>query len=105
MFFSLVSLLLNVSSRLGGILLMIGVAFALEIFIEGLEIWGPKRTPLFRLLAFIGNSDYRDFGDCLRCQSFDSPTAVLDRCIRNVCDHRLSINLSDHALCHGHQSI
>ena len=47
MFFSLVSLLLNVSSRLGGILLMIGVAFALEIFIEGLEIWGPKRTPLF----------------------------------------------------------
>ena len=59
MFFSLVSLLLNVSSRLGGILLMIGVAFALEIFIEGLEIWGPKRTPLFRLLAFIGNSDYR----------------------------------------------
>ncbi|BAQ25125.1 rhamnose-glucose polysaccharide biosynthesis protein RgpB [Streptococcus troglodytae] len=59
MFFSLVSLLLNVSSRLGGILLMIGVAFALEIFIEGLEFWGPKRTPLFKLLAFIGNSDYR----------------------------------------------
>ncbi|EHJ51548.1 glycosyl transferase N-acetylglucosaminyltransferase RgpG [Streptococcus macacae NCTC 11558] len=59
MFFSLVSLLLNVSSRLGGILLMAGVAFALEIFIESLEIWGPKRTPLFKLLAFIGNSDYR----------------------------------------------
>lgn len=38
---------------------MLGVGFALEVFIEGLEIWGPKRTPLFKLLAFIGNSDYR----------------------------------------------
>lgn len=59
MFFSLVSLLLNVSSRIGGILLLIGVAFALEIFIEGVEIWGPNRTPLLKLLKFIGNSDYR----------------------------------------------
>ncbi len=59
MFFSLVSLLLNVSSRIGGVLLLIGVAFALEIFIEGVEIWGPNRTPLLKLLKFIGNSDYR----------------------------------------------
>lgn len=57
--FSLTSLLLNVSSRLGGILLMIGLAFGLEIFIEGLEIWGVNRTPLFNVLKFIGNSDYR----------------------------------------------
>ncbi|MGT2926519.1 glycosyltransferase family 4 protein [Streptococcus cuniculipharyngis] len=57
--FSLTSLLLNVSSRLGGILLMIGLAFGLEIFIEGLEIWGVNKTPLFNLLKFIGNSDYR----------------------------------------------
>ena len=57
--FSLIALLLNVSSRLGGILLMIGVAFALEVFIEGLEIWGEGRTPLFDLLKFVGNSDYR----------------------------------------------
>lgn len=59
MFFSLVSLLLNVSSRIGGVLLLIGVAFALEIFIEGVEIWGPNRTPLLKLLKLIGNSDYR----------------------------------------------
>lgn len=57
--FSLIALLLNVSSRLGGVLLMIGVAFALEVLIEGLEIWGVGRTPLFDTLKFIGNSDYR----------------------------------------------
>lgn len=57
--FSLIALLLNVSSRLGGVFLMIGVAFALEVFIEGLEIWGVGRTPLFDTLKFIGNSDYR----------------------------------------------
>ena len=38
---------------------MVGVAFALEVFIEGLEIWGVGRTPLFDTLKFIGNSDYR----------------------------------------------
>lgn len=59
MLFSLISLLLNVSSRLGGILLMIGLLFALEIFIEGLEIWGEGRTPLFNLLKIIGNATYR----------------------------------------------
>lgn len=59
MLFSLISLLLNVSSRIGGILLMLGLLFALEVFIEGIEIWGEKRTPLFNLLKFIGNSDYR----------------------------------------------
>ncbi|MBM7636908.1 glycosyltransferase family 4 protein [Streptococcus saliviloxodontae] len=57
--FSLIALLLNVSSRLGGVLLMLGLAFTLEIFIEGLEIWGAGRTPLFKILKFIGNSDYR----------------------------------------------
>ena len=31
----------------------------MEILIEGLEIWGVGRTPLFNLLKFIGNSDYR----------------------------------------------
>ncbi|EHI69066.1 glycosyltransferase family 4 protein [Streptococcus ictaluri] len=59
MLFSLISLLLNVSSRVGGVLLMLGLIFALEVFIEGLEIWGEKRTPLFNLLKVIGNSDYR----------------------------------------------
>ncbi|WP_326625023.1 MraY family glycosyltransferase [Streptococcus pyogenes] len=59
MLFSLISLLLNVSSRIGGVFLMLGLLFGLEVFIEGLEIWGEKRTPLFNLLKFIGNSDYR----------------------------------------------
>lgn len=59
MLFSLVSLLLNVSSRIGGTLLMFGLLFGLEVLIEGLEIWGEKRTPLFNLLKFIGNSEYR----------------------------------------------
>lgn len=57
--FSLIAILLNLSSRIGGVLLLIGCAFAIEIFIEGLEIWGEKRTPLFNLFKFIGNSDYR----------------------------------------------
>lgn len=59
MLFSLISLLLNVSSRIGGVLLMFGLLFGLEVLIEGLEIWGEKRTPLFNLLKYIGNSDFR----------------------------------------------
>ncbi|MDY2963053.1 glycosyltransferase family 4 protein [Streptococcus dysgalactiae] len=67
MLFSLISLLLNVSSRIGGILLLLGLLFGLEVFIEGLEIWGEKRTPLFNLLKFIGNSDYRQ-STLLKCK-------------------------------------
>lgn len=57
--FSLTALLFNISSRLGGVLLMVGALFALEVLIEGLEIWGEHRTPLFNSLKFLGNSDYR----------------------------------------------
>ena len=57
--FSLIALLLNVSSRLGGILLLLSLLLGMEILIEGLEIWGIGRTPLFNFLKFIGNSDYR----------------------------------------------
>ena len=59
MVFSLTSLLLNVSSRLGGVLLMIGLLFTAEVLIEGLQIWGVGRAPLFDCLKFIGNSSYR----------------------------------------------
>ncbi|MFS9438800.1 glycosyltransferase family 4 protein [Streptococcus sobrinus] len=59
MVFSLTSLLLNVSSRLGGVLLMVGLLFTAEVLIEGLQIWGVGRTPLFDCLKFIGNSSYR----------------------------------------------
>lgn len=58
--FSLIALLLNVSSRFGGVLLIFGLLFALEIFIEGLGIWGENRTPLFNAFKFIGNKAYRD---------------------------------------------
>lgn len=64
--FSLISLLLNVSSRWGGILLLAGLTFALEILIEGLEIWGSGRTPLFKVLTFMGNAQYRR--DILECR-------------------------------------
>ena len=57
--FSLIALLLNVSSRLGGILLLLSLLLGMEILIEGLEIWGIGRTPLFNFLKFIGNSNYR----------------------------------------------
>ena len=57
--FSLIALLLNISSRLGGVLLIAGLLFALEVLIEGLEIWGEHRTPLFNTLKFIGNKSYR----------------------------------------------
>ena len=59
MVFSLTSLLLNVSSRLGGVLLMVGLLFTAEVLFEGLQIWGVGRTPLFDCLKFIGNSSYR----------------------------------------------
>ena len=57
--FSLIALLLNVSSRLGGILLLLSLLLGMEILIEGLEIWGIGRTPLLNFLKFIGNSNYR----------------------------------------------
>lgn len=57
--FSLVSLLLNVSSRIGGILLLIAMGLGLEMLIELIGILGVNRTPLLNTLRFIGNSTYR----------------------------------------------
>lgn len=57
--FSLSALLLNLSSRIGGILLMIGVLFGVELLVENLKILGKNHTPLMNTLRFIGNSDYR----------------------------------------------
>lgn len=59
MLFSLTALLLNVSSRIGGILLMIGIVFGIELFIENIGLLGPNRQPLMKTLTFIGNSAYR----------------------------------------------
>lgn len=57
--FSLISLLLNVSSRLGGVLLMIGLILGVLILSELVGIFGENRTPLLNVLRFIGNSSYR----------------------------------------------
>ena len=57
--FSLTSLLLNVSSRLGGVLLMVFLLLGVLILSEMVGIFGENRTPLRNTLRFIGNSSYR----------------------------------------------
>lgn len=57
--FSLTSLLLNVSSRIGGLFLLLAMGLGVEIFCELVGIFGANRTPLLNLLRFIGNSSYR----------------------------------------------
>lgn len=57
--FSLTSLLLNVSSRLGGVLLMVFLLLGVLILSEMVGIFGENRTPLLNALRFIGNSSYR----------------------------------------------
>lgn len=57
--FSLTSLLLNVSSRVGGVLLVLTMGLGVEILSELIGIFGENRTPLLNVLRFIGNSSYR----------------------------------------------
>ncbi|HFU4203921.1 TPA: MraY family glycosyltransferase [Streptococcus suis] len=57
--FSLISLLLNVSSRLGGILLLIALVLGVLILSELVGIFGENRTPLLNLLRLLGNKSYR----------------------------------------------
>ncbi|MEW4355211.1 MraY family glycosyltransferase [Streptococcus pneumoniae] len=58
--FAMISLLLNISSRIGGVLLMIGVLFGIELLAELVGVLGPNRTPLLSILRFLGNSAYRE---------------------------------------------
>ncbi|TFU28649.1 undecaprenyl/decaprenyl-phosphate alpha-N-acetylglucosaminyl 1-phosphate transferase [Streptococcus sp. WM07] len=58
--FSMISLLLNVSGRIGGVLLLFSLVLGTELFVELLGILGPDRTPLLKTLRFIGNSAYRE---------------------------------------------
>ena len=60
MIFSMISLLLNVSSRIGGIFLVIGLLLGGELFAELVGILGENRTPLLNFLRYIGNSGYRE---------------------------------------------
>ncbi|MGX7048909.1 UDP-phosphate N-acetyl-glucosaminyl transferase [Lactococcus piscium] len=57
--FSFIALILNVSSRWGGIFLLIFSLIGLEVMIELVGVLGENRTPLLNLVKFIGNSDYR----------------------------------------------
>ncbi|KXT68754.1 undecaprenyl/decaprenyl-phosphate alpha-N-acetylglucosaminyl 1-phosphate transferase [Streptococcus gordonii] len=58
--FATISLLLNISSRVGGVLLVIGLIFGVELLAELIEILGPNRTPLLKIMRYIGNSSYRE---------------------------------------------
>lgn len=58
--FSSISLLFNISSRWGGILLVLGLIFGIWLLAELIGILGENRTPILNLLRFIGNSGYRD---------------------------------------------
>ena len=60
MIFAMISLLLNISSRIGGVLLVIGLLFGVELLAELIGILGSNRTPLLKILRFIGNSAYRE---------------------------------------------
>lgn len=60
MIFSMISLLLNVFSRLGGVLLVVGLLFGAELFAELVGILGENRTPLLHFLRYLGNSSYRE---------------------------------------------
>lgn len=60
MIFSMISLLLNVSSRIGGVLLVLGLLLGAELFAELVGILGENRTPLLNFLRYIGNSAYRE---------------------------------------------
>lgn len=57
--FSLTSLLLNVSSRVGGVFLVISLLLGVLVLGELIGIFGENRTPLLNTLRFIGNSSYR----------------------------------------------
>ncbi|GGE30929.1 glycosyltransferase family 4 protein [Streptococcus himalayensis] len=60
MIFAMISLLLNISSRIGGVLLVMGLVFGTELLAELIGVLGPNRTPLLTILRFLGNSSYRE---------------------------------------------
>ena len=57
--FAMISLLLNISTRIGGVLLMAGLLLGVELLAEMIGVLGPNRTPLLNTLRFLGNSAYR----------------------------------------------
>lgn len=59
--FSLIALVINFSSRIGTILLLVASIFGIEIFAEMIGIFGEKRTPMLKIMKLFGNSKYRKF--------------------------------------------
>ncbi|WEV61378.1 MraY family glycosyltransferase [Streptococcaceae bacterium ESL0729] len=51
--FSIISIILNFSSRIGGILLLVASLLGLEILLESLGVWGEKRQPLLNLFTYV----------------------------------------------------
>ncbi|WEV45884.1 MraY family glycosyltransferase [Streptococcaceae bacterium ESL0687] len=51
--FSIISIILNFSGRVGGILLLVASLLGLEILLESLGVWGEKRQPLLNLFTYV----------------------------------------------------
>ena len=60
MIFAMISLLLNISTRIGGVLLVIGLVLGVELLAELIGVLGPNHSPLLNCLRYIGNSAYRE---------------------------------------------
>ena len=60
MIFAMISLLLNISTRIGGVLLVIGLVLGVELLAELIGVLGPHHSPLLNCLRYIGNSAYRE---------------------------------------------
>ncbi|MDR0300388.1 MAG: undecaprenyl/decaprenyl-phosphate alpha-N-acetylglucosaminyl 1-phosphate transferase [Streptococcaceae bacterium] len=58
--FASIAIILNISGRLGGILLIIASLFGIEIFIELVGVLGKDRHPLLNIFKYIGNIAYRE---------------------------------------------
>ncbi|MCL2112830.1 MraY family glycosyltransferase [Lactococcus protaetiae] len=74
--FAFISLILQVSSRIGGIFLVVACLFGLEIFIELVGILGENRQPVLKTMKFIGNSSYRE--EVLHSKTKDEDNEILE---------------------------
>ncbi|KXT77602.1 glycosyltransferase family 4 protein [Streptococcus sp. DD13] len=69
--FAMISLLFNISSRWGGLLLVIGLFLAIEIFCELIGILGKDRTPVLNLLRRLGTGERKKGQDKKKNSSDD----------------------------------
>lgn len=57
--FALISLMLQVSSRLGGIALLIACLLGISLLFDLLGVFGEDRHPIMNILQFLGSQEYR----------------------------------------------